>query len=188
MDFQQYIDSIDNLPSQVHSMLFSIRELDLTAEDYIRKMDLKLKSCQGKVVKPETFSKSIQKLFDGAKECSDDKIALATQIHEMVEKYIQRLDLELETLESKLNESLQTKSQKKRKTNKKPLKKDKKKDVLKMPVVPIQQIYCYCRQIAHGSMVACDNLECLNEWFHFPCAGLIDQPKGQWFCRDCEKK
>ncbi|KAK8962364.1 PHD finger protein ING1 [Platanthera guangdongensis] len=31
-------------------------------------------------------------------------------------------------------------------------------------------------------MVACDNLDFKNEWFHFGCIGLKEQPKGKWFC------
>jgi len=36
-------------------------------------------------------------------------------------------------------------------------------------------------------MVACDNPDCAVEWFHFECVGMTQQPKGKWYCRDCEE-
>lgn len=47
--------------------------------------------------------------------------------------------------------------------------------------------YCYCHAASSGEMVACDNAECANQWFHFECAGLTSAPSnGQdWYCRDC---
>ena len=34
-------------------------------------------------------------------------------------------------------------------------------------------------------MVACDNLECSVEWFHFDCVGLTRAPRGHWYCNQC---
>lgn len=51
-------------------------------------------------------------------------------------------------------------------------------------------LYCYCRQPYNEefSMVACDNLGCSIEWYHFNCAGINKAPKGKWFCRECREK
>ena len=46
-------------------------------------------------------------------------------------------------------------------------------------------MYCFCRQFAHGEMVACDDAECEFEWFHFACVGLTKQPRGRWLCPRC---
>lgn len=51
-----------------------------------------------------------------------------------------------------------------------------------------EPVYCFCRRVAFGEMIACDNEDCLIEWFHFPCVGLSKHPKKQWYCRDCSKK
>lgn len=48
--------------------------------------------------------------------------------------------------------------------------------------------YCICRQISYGEMVACDNDECENEWFHYDCVGITQPPEGKWFCPDCTRK
>ena len=46
-------------------------------------------------------------------------------------------------------------------------------------------IYCSCREIAYGEMIACDAPECSYEWFHYDCVGLTEEPSGDWFCPDC---
>ncbi|GAA0141827.1 chromatin/chromatin-binding, or -regulatory protein [Lithospermum erythrorhizon] len=56
---------------------------------------------------------------------------------------------------------------------------------LDIPVDPNEPTYCFCNQVSYGEMVACDNPDCKIEWFHFPCVGLKDQPKGKWYCSDC---
>lgn len=48
-------------------------------------------------------------------------------------------------------------------------------------------VYCYCNQIAYGEMVGCDGDNCELEWFHLPCIGLSNLPKGKWYCNDCLK-
>lgn len=49
--------------------------------------------------------------------------------------------------------------------------------------------YCICDGQVYGDrMVACDNAYCPIEWFHYQCAGLTEDPTGNWFCRDCRTK
>jgi len=52
---------------------------------------------------------------------------------------------------------------------------------------PAEPVYCYCRNVSHGEMVACDNPDCAIEWFHYACVGLApDAPAPeQWFCWEC---
>ncbi|KAF5290019.1 hypothetical protein FQR65_LT11685 [Abscondita terminalis] len=51
-------------------------------------------------------------------------------------------------------------------------------------------LYCYCRcpYDEVSEMIGCDADDCLIEWFHFECVGIMVPPKGQWFCPDCRKK
>ena len=44
--------------------------------------------------------------------------------------------------------------------------------------------YCWCQQEEHGRMIACDNNDCVREWFHFECVGLTRKPRGKWYCCD----
>lgn len=47
--------------------------------------------------------------------------------------------------------------------------------------------YCKCNGISYGSMIACENPDCVIEWFHVGCVGLNENamPKGKWYCPDC---
>ncbi|KAI8370473.1 chromatin remodeling protein [Radiomyces spectabilis] len=54
-----------------------------------------------------------------------------------------------------------------------------------LPIDPNEPLYCYCRQVSFGEMVACDNDECEIEWFHLECVGLRTPPKGKWYCKNC---
>ncbi|CBF82497.1 hypothetical protein AN9126.2 [Aspergillus nidulans FGSC A4] len=47
------------------------------------------------------------------------------------------------------------------------------------------KVYCTCRTVSHGDMVACDNDDCKFEWFHWKCVGLTREPVGKWYCPDC---
>lgn len=49
------------------------------------------------------------------------------------------------------------------------------------------KVYCTCRSISHGDMVACDNDNCPYEWFHWKCVGLTREPVGTWYCDECRK-
>ncbi|RCK67284.1 Chromatin modification-related protein YNG2 [Candida viswanathii] len=49
------------------------------------------------------------------------------------------------------------------------------------------KLYCYCQRVSFGEMVGCDNPTCIIEWFHLPCIGLKNPPKGKWYCDDCKK-
>lgn len=50
---------------------------------------------------------------------------------------------------------------------------------------PNEPTYCYCNQVSFGEMVGCDGEDCKREWFHLPCIGFKNPPKGKWYCDDC---
>ncbi|KAK6465430.1 hypothetical protein DFJ63DRAFT_332857 [Scheffersomyces coipomensis] len=49
----------------------------------------------------------------------------------------------------------------------------------------VEPTYCYCNQVSFGEMVGCDGDDCKREWFHLPCIGFKNPPKGKWYCDDC---
>lgn len=49
------------------------------------------------------------------------------------------------------------------------------------------KVYCTCRSVSHGDMVACDNDNCPYEWFHWKCVGLTREPLGTWYCDECRQ-
>lgn len=34
------------------------------------------------------------------------------------------------------------------------------------------ELYCYCRDVEHGSMIQCENPKCKFVWFHYECVGI----------------
>ena len=56
-----------------------------------------------------------------------------------------------------------------------------------MKVDPNEPVYCICRQIAYGDMIACDNEDCAIEWFHIKCTNLSKLPRNKWLCSDCAR-
>lgn len=50
---------------------------------------------------------------------------------------------------------------------------------------PNEPRYCICNQVSYGDMVGCDNDDCPYEWFHYPCVGITQPPKGKWYCQPC---
>lgn len=57
-------------------------------------------------------------------------------------------------------------------------------------VDPAEPLYCSCRQVAFGDMIACDSPACLTEWYHMQCVGITPatRPAGKWLCPDCARK
>ncbi|ESO82547.1 hypothetical protein LOTGIDRAFT_197871 [Lottia gigantea] len=50
---------------------------------------------------------------------------------------------------------------------------------------PNEPRYCLCNEVSYGDMVGCDNDDCPIEWFHYGCVGLLQAPKGKWYCPQC---
>jgi hypothetical protein len=47
--------------------------------------------------------------------------------------------------------------------------------------------YCYCNEVSYGEMVACDNENCVRQWFHLRCVGLKEAPTtAKWYCDECK--
>ena len=55
-------------------------------------------------------------------------------------------------------------------------------------VDPNEPVYCFCKRIAFGDMIACDNEDCDIEWFHYPCVNLTRKPRNSWICPTCAYK
>jgi hypothetical protein len=53
------------------------------------------------------------------------------------------------------------------------------------PPGPNEQTFCFCQQVSHGEMVACDNPSCEIQWFHMACLDMKRAPKGVWYCDEC---
>ncbi|CAE6446334.1 Transcriptional regulatory protein PHO23 [Saccharomyces cerevisiae S288c] [Rhizoctonia solani] len=51
-----------------------------------------------------------------------------------------------------------------------------------------EQVYCTCKRVSFGEMIACDNTECPFEWFHLSCVGITKpSPMEKWYCERCRE-
>jgi len=203
---EQFLESLEPLPAELKKNFNDMREMDekvelqkglaqSMGEDYNREAknltDGELKS----------KFKAVEKAWATAHKTQEEKLAMATQTYEMVDRHIRRLDSDLSRFESEIAErgGLDTS-----------VPADHRKarpgagggeeqggagegqiqiapqDVLDMPVDPNEPTYCLCHQVSYGEMIGCDNPDCPIEWFHFGCVGLSSKPKGKWFCARCK--
>uniref|UniRef100_A0A9J8AKD1 Inhibitor of growth protein n=1 Tax=Cyprinus carpio carpio TaxID=630221 RepID=A0A9J8AKD1_CYPCA len=108
---EHYLDSIENLPCELQRNFTLMRELDNRAEEKKCEID-KLAEEYIKNVRnlaPDQRVEHLQKIQNGFSKCkeySDDKVQLAMQTYEMVDKHIRRLDADLARFENELKEKL----------------------------------------------------------------------------------
>jgi len=46
--------------------------------------------------------------------------------------------------------------------------------------------YCLCKRPYFNPMIACDNLKCKIEWYHYSCVNIKRAPEGSWICPECK--
>lgn len=84
-----------------------MRELDTRAQTLMQQIDDKATELMKEIVSEEekkTRLKNIQELFSKAKEYGDDKVQLAIQTYELVDKHIRRLDSDLARFEGEIQD------------------------------------------------------------------------------------
>ena len=106
---EQYLDSLEPLPGELRrnfNLMHDLdnknknllQDIDTASDEYLRKArDLTSSQRSSEMEK-------IQKMFKKAKEHGDDKVSIAIQTYEMVDKHIRRLDSDLAKFESELRE------------------------------------------------------------------------------------
>ncbi|XP_036834041.1 inhibitor of growth protein 5 isoform X1 [Oncorhynchus mykiss] len=118
---EHYLDSIENLPCELQRNFSLMRDLDNRTEVF--KLSCKCVEKKGEIDKlAEEYISSVRNLateqrvvhlqkiqsaYCKCKEFSDDKVQLAMQTYEMVDKHIRRLDADLARFENELKEKLE---------------------------------------------------------------------------------
>ncbi|XP_060519905.1 inhibitor of growth protein 5 [Cylas formicarius] len=106
---EHYLDSLEHLPNELQRNFNLMSELDKRAQGLMKNIDAladkylrNLKSLNTDQRK-EQLDK-IQNMFNKAKELGDDKVQLAIQTYELVDKHIRRLDNDLARFESEIQD------------------------------------------------------------------------------------
>ena len=210
-----YLETIESVPSELQRNFTMMCDLDKRVHDIMKEIENSYGTYLEKANSLEKTEKAkyIMEMRHKFKKCntfSDDKVQLAMQTYEMVDKHIRRLDTDLQRLEAKQRSQEQKQESQMfvDKTTDKKKQKQKGAEVqardpvsslpfslisgtgegLDMPVDPNEPTYCLCHQVSYGEMIGCDNTDCPVEWFHFACVGLSSKPKGSWYCPLCTKE
>lgn len=110
---EHYLDGLESLPNELQRNFKLMRNLDARAQNLMKDIDEKAKDFMKRLVdNKETFPddvkkeklKEIQELFNKAKEYGDDKVQLAIQTYELVDKHIRRLDSDLARFEGEIQD------------------------------------------------------------------------------------
>ena len=104
---ENFLESIEHFPKELQRNFSLMRDLDQRTQDTLREVDDSVKDYKKSVSsltqdeRKKRLSK-IDELYQKAKEYSDDKVQLAMQMYEMVDKHIRRLDNDLGRFEQEL--------------------------------------------------------------------------------------
>jgi len=206
--------NVQALPEELSQALRRIRELDKEFQGINGQIQaMRLRIAKGTVSEQEYQSYSMLK--QRGNQLLDDKWAIAVQCYDWIDTHVSALDHELEQFERDVKTLFIEFPEKdqpitaefvSRRTCRSPvlgstdywdtscarIEEAAKTAVVfaseeEIAAIPNEPLYCSCRRVSFGDMVACDNEECQYEWFHYPCVGLTMSPRGKWYCPDCRK-
>ncbi|XP_058058710.1 inhibitor of growth protein 4 isoform X1 [Anopheles bellator] len=110
---EHYLDGLEHLPNELKRNFTLMRDLDSRAQVLMKSIDEKANEFMKALMSSkENFSdevkkeklQAIQDLFNKAKEYGDDKVQLAIQTYELVDKHIRRLDSDLARFEGEIQD------------------------------------------------------------------------------------
>ncbi|XP_074654232.1 inhibitor of growth protein 5-like [Tubulanus polymorphus] len=109
MYLEHYLDSLESLPVELQRNFNLMRDLDSRSQDVLKNID---ELCDDylmnvKSMEPEKRASrltDISEMFNKSRDYGDDKVQLAMQTYEMVDKHIRKLDADLARFEAELKE------------------------------------------------------------------------------------
>jgi len=108
---ENYLESVANLPTEVKRNFTKMRELDSECQNLLDKLEVetraylkKRKKDKDKSVTDDRALHKIREDFQKAAEYGDEKVNLAVQTYELVDKQIRRLDADLKKFEAELEQ------------------------------------------------------------------------------------
>lgn len=109
---ENYMDNLEYLPTDLQRNFNLMRELDHRAKSLLKDIDERCDELFSEIVSSDSLPNSdrdkqiklIQSSFNLANEYGEDKVQLATQSYELVDKYIRKLDINLSRFEKEIEE------------------------------------------------------------------------------------
>lgn len=198
---QKALDDREYLPEMCAETLRLISRLDQVSSHVHEAIDDVVSTAKvNKIISKRKISE-IESMRNVAESLCEKKSHLALLNYDLIDQHIRQLDAEIKTVEKAManngDERLKAaignqfsssiaaaRDQGRRRSSRLDAGKEGDDESVE-PVDPNEPVYCTCRQIAYGEMIACDNEECAVEWFHYGCVNLNKKPKSSWLCPDC---
>ncbi|KAL5474455.1 hypothetical protein EMCRGX_G026403 [Ephydatia muelleri] len=104
---ENFLESIETLPQEMQRNFSVMRDLDQRTQDLIREIETTSQEFKKNVhtLGREDRKRKLTKIsesYQKAREYSDNKVQIAVQMYEMVDKYIRKLDTDLSRFEQEL--------------------------------------------------------------------------------------
>ncbi|XP_034937760.1 inhibitor of growth protein 3 isoform X2 [Chelonus insularis] len=104
---EDYVEMIEHLPQELRDRFTEMREMDLGVQNSMDSLEKKVKTffSNAKKMKPnekETEYENIRKEYYKTLEDADEKVHLANQMYDLVDRYLRRLDQELHKFKMEL--------------------------------------------------------------------------------------
>ncbi|KAI8329197.1 hypothetical protein BD560DRAFT_416876 [Blakeslea trispora] len=211
--YDDYLESLQNLPSEIDQNMHELRRMDDDLHKY-NETYTKNRRAYTKLYRLNHTHDNVSRLcierdFKTAMQKQDQKIELAMRMYDLVSRHIERLDLQVAKSDIHESDWIHHQPPIKDINRKLPELASRKRGPYPHHESPRKRIhhssrpspatqanefdlmdvneptYCYCKQVSFGDMIACDGDNCEREWFHYACVGLVEPPAGKWFCEDC---
>ncbi|XP_043267266.1 inhibitor of growth protein 3 [Venturia canescens] len=104
---EDYVEMIEHLPQELRDRFTEMREMDLGVQNSVDSLEKKVKTffCNAKKMKSsekEAEYEAIRKEYYKTLEDADEKVHLANQMYDLVDRYLRRLDQELHKFKMEL--------------------------------------------------------------------------------------
>ncbi|KAL7292173.1 inhibitor of growth protein 3 isoform X2 [Trichogramma pretiosum] len=104
---EDYVEMIEHLPQELRDRFTELREMDLSVQNSVDSIEKKVKIFFSNAKKMKADDKDaeyheIRKEYYKTLEDADEKVNLANQMHDLVDKYLRRLDQELDKFKGEL--------------------------------------------------------------------------------------
>jgi len=198
---QKAIDDRSYLPDMCGETLEIIARLDKASNAIHCTIDATVQTARTKRAITKREKSDIESMRNVAESICEKKSQLAVLNYDLIDQHIRQLDAEIRVLEQAMGNNgdprmqnaigNQFSSSSPRSNDGKGGRRSSRLEVERSdsPVIdPNEPVYCLCRQVAFGEMIACDNEDCAIEWFHYSCVNLNKKPKSSWLCPDCQYK
>ena len=171
-----------------------VERVDMLTQRLSKKIDAELgEMCR---TGDDTKRKRVTVMRQVLEDLADKKTSIALRSYDLLDQHIQLVDKEIKLLEMSIRlhgtevipaeDNVPAKSSAGRRKGDQSI--NRAQELLQTIVDPNEPVYCFCRQVAFGNMVACDNEECAIEWFHCSCVNLTKMPKNEWLCPTCSQR